>query len=202
MLGPLAVAFEMCIFRRLVARRVEFRGETAILPFTHRIDRAGRESGVTKVPLYESVFISRPDISAAQVEALNEGLSKILEENGGKVTKTEYWGLKSLAYRIKKNRKGHYSLLNIDAPPAALSEMERNLRLNEDVLRYMSIRVDEHEEGPSVMMQNKSSRDSRDSRDGRGRDDDRGARKPEAAVADPAAEAPAAQASEEKESAE
>lgn len=155
------------------------------------------------MPLYESVFISRPDISAAQVETLNEGLSKILEENGGKVTKTEYWGLKSLAYRIKKNRKGHYSLLNIDAPPAALSEMERNLRLNEDVLRYMSIRVDEHEEGPSVMMQNKSSRDSRDSRDGRGRDDDRGARKPEAAAA-PAtaeatvAEAPAAEASEEK----
>lgn len=124
------------------------------------------------MPLYESVYIARPDISAAQVESLTESLSKILEENGGKVTKNEYWGLKSLAYRIKKNRKGHYSLMNIDAPAAALSEMERNMRLNEDVLRYMSIRVEEHEEGPSVMMQNKGGRDGRDGREGRGRDRD------------------------------
>ncbi len=123
------------------------------------------------MPLYESVYIARPDISAAQVEALTDSLSKILEENGGKVTKNEYWGLKSLAYRIKKNRKGHYSLMNIEAPAAALSEMERNMRLNEDVLRYMSIRVDEHEEGPSVMMQNKGGRDGREGR-GRDRDDD------------------------------
>jgi small subunit ribosomal protein S6 len=100
-------------------------------------------------------------------------MTKILEENGGKVTKDEYWGLKSLAYRIKKNRKGHYSLMNIDAPAAALTEMERNMRLHEDVLRYMSIRVDEHEEEPSVMMQSKSSRDDRDRDRGRGRDDDR-----------------------------
>lgn len=122
------------------------------------------------MPLYESVYIARPDISATQVEALTADWTRILEENGGKVTKEEYWGLKSLAYRIKKNRKGHYSLMNIDAPPAALAEMERNMRLNEDVLRYMSIRVDEHEEGPSVMMQNKSNRDDRDR--GRGRDGD------------------------------
>ena len=121
-----------------------------------------------KVPLYESVYIARPDISATQVEALTADWTKILEDNGGKVTKDEYWGLKSLAYRIKKNRKGHYSLMNIDAPAAALAELERNMRLNEDVLRYMSIRVDEHEEGPSIMMQNKSNRDDR----GRGRDDD------------------------------
>ena len=98
------------------------------------------------MPLYESVYIARPDISATQVEALTADMTKILEDNGGKVTKDEYWGLKSLAYRIKKNRKGHYSLLNIDSPPAALSEMERNMRLHEDVLRYMSIRVEEHEE--------------------------------------------------------
>lgn len=122
------------------------------------------------MPLYESVYIARPDISATQVEALTADMTKILEDNGGKVTKDEYWGLKSLAYRIKKNRKGHYSLMNIDCPAAALTEMERNMRLHEDVLRYMSIRVDEHEEEPSVMMQSKSSRDDRDR--GRGRDDD------------------------------
>ena len=110
---------------------------------------------------YESVYIARPDISAAQVEALTQSLTGIVEENGGKVTKTEYWGVKSLAYRIKKNRKGHYSLLNLDAPPAALKEMERNMRLSEDVIRYMSVRVDQLEEGPSIVMQNKSSRDGR-----------------------------------------
>jgi small subunit ribosomal protein S6 len=115
-------------------------------------------------------------------------MTKILEENGGKVTKDEYWGLKSLAYRIKKNRKGHYSLMNIDAPAAALTEMERNMRLHEDVLRYMSIRVDEHEEEPSVMMQSKSSRDDRDRDRGRGRDDDR----PKPAAAETPAAAPAA----------
>ena len=112
--------------------------------------------------LYESVYIARPDISPAQVEALTADWTKILEDNGGKVTKDEYWGLKSLAYRIKKNRKGHYSLMNIDASPAALAELERNMRLSEDVLRYISIRVDEHEEGPSVMMQNRGSRDDRE----------------------------------------
>ena len=140
------------------------------------------------MPLYESVYIARPDISATQVETLTADMTKILEENGGKVTKEEYWGLKSLAYRIKKNRKGHYSLMNIDAPAAALTEMERNMRLHEDVLRYMSIRVDEHEEEPSVMMQSKSSRDDRDRDRGRGRDDDR----PKPAAAETPAAAPAA----------
>jgi len=148
------------------------------------------------VPLYESVYIARPDISATQVETLTADMTKILEENGGKVTKDEYWGLKSLAYRIKKNRKGHYSLMNIDAPAAALTEMERNMRLHEDVLRYMSIRVDEHEEEPSVMMQSKSSRDDRDR--GRGQDDDR----PKPAAAAPAtAENPAAAPAATEESA-
>ena len=132
------------------------------------------------MPLYESVYIARPDISATQVETLTAVMTKILEENGGKVTKDEYWGLKSLAYRIKKNRKGHYSLLNIDCPAAALTEMERNMRLHEDVLRYMSVRVDEHEEEPSVMMQSKSSRDDRD------RDRDRGRDRPKTETAAPA----------------
>ena len=135
------------------------------------------------MPLYESVYIARPDISATQVETLTAVMTKILEENGGKVTKDEYWGLKSLAYRIKKNRKGHYSLLNINCPAAALTEMERNMRLHEDVLRYMSVRVDEHEEEPSVMMQSKSSRDDRD------RDRDRGRDRPKTETAAPAAAA-------------
>jgi small subunit ribosomal protein S6 len=143
------------------------------------------------------VYIARPDISSTQVEALTADMTKIVEDNGGKVTKEEYWGLKSLAYRIKKNRKGHYSLLNIDAPPAALTEMERNMRIHEDILRYMSIRVDEHEEGPSAMMQSKSSRDDRDrdrDRDrGRGRDDDSGPEKTASPVPAPASAAAAAE---------
>ena len=123
------------------------------------------------MPLYESAYIARPDISPAQVEALTADWTKILEDNGGKVTKDEYWGLKSLAYRIKKNRKGHYSLMNIDASPAALAELERNMRLSEDVLRYMSIRVEEHEAGPSVMMQNRGSRDDRERENNHGHEE-------------------------------
>jgi len=119
------------------------------------------------VPYYESVFIARPDISAAQVEALTESLTTITSENGGSVTKNEYWGLKALTYRIKKNRKGHYSLLNLDAPPAAIKELERNMLLNEDILRFMTIRVDELEVEPSVMMRTKGARDDRPRRDDR-----------------------------------
>ena len=129
------------------------------------------------MPYYESVFIARPDISAAQVEALTESLTAITSENGGSVTKNEYWGLKTLTYRIKKNRKGHYSLLNLDAPPAAIKELERNMLLNEDILRFMTIRVDELEAEPSIMMRNKGARDDRPRRDGRDdrpRRDDRG----------------------------
>lgn len=135
------------------------------------------------MPLYESVFIARPDISSAQVEALTEAIKTVIADNGGEVKKTEYWGLKNLAYRIKKNRKGHYGLLNLDAPAAAVTEMERTLRFNEDVLRFMTIRVDELEEEPSVMMRNKNVRDERGGRDrdrgdrgGRDRDGDRGGR--------------------------
>ncbi len=118
--------------------------------------------------LYETILIARQDISAAQVEALTEQFSGVLIAQGGSIQKTEYWGLKSLSYRIKKNRKGHYVLFNIDAPSAAVIEMERNMRINEDVLRFQTVRVDELEEGPSAMMQNKGERDHRRRRDGEG----------------------------------
>ncbi len=117
--------------------------------------------------LYECVFIARQDIASTQVEGLVEQFSNILTENQGSVAKQEYWGLRNLAYRIKKNRKGHYVLLNIDAPADAVHEMERNMRLNDDVLRYLTTRVDELEEGPSVVMQNRHSRDERGGRGGR-----------------------------------
>lgn len=129
------------------------------------------------MPLYENVFIARPDISATQVEALTENMSNIIKENGGNVTKTEYWGLKNLAYRIKKSRKGHYSLLNIDAPAEALKELERNMRINEDVIRYLSVRVDELEEGPSAAMQTRGGRDDRGGPRGRGGRFDEGGRR-------------------------
>jgi small subunit ribosomal protein S6 len=124
--------------------------------------------------LYEHIFLARQDVSAQQVEELTNQLTEVLSQGGGKVTKTEYWGLKTLSYRIRKNRKAHYSLLNIDAPHTAVAEMERQMRINEDILRFMTIRVDELEEGPSAMMQ-KRDRDDRDGdrRDGRG---DRGDR--------------------------
>jgi small subunit ribosomal protein S6 len=119
---------------------------------------------------YESVFIARQDVSAAQVDSLIETFTGILSAQGATVAKKEYWGLRSLAYRIAKNRKGHYVLLNIDGPAAAVTEMERTMRINEDVIRYLTIRVEKHEEGPSVMMQSRG-REGRDERGGReGRD--------------------------------
>jgi small subunit ribosomal protein S6 len=111
------------------------------------------------MPLYESVFIARQDISAQQVETLSDQFAELVSHNGGEVKKREYWGLRNLAYRIKKNRKGHYVLFNLDAPPAALAEMERNMRINEDVLRYQSVRIEEIEEGPSPIMAAKGRRD-------------------------------------------
>ncbi len=131
--------------------------------------------------LYETVFIARQDISASQVEALIETFAALIAEGQGEVKKREYWGLRTLAFRIKKNRKGHYVLFNIDAPSAAVVEMERNMRINEDVLRYLTVRVDALEEGPSAVMQSRGSRDDRprrsyggDRRDeGRDRDEPR-----------------------------
>jgi small subunit ribosomal protein S6 len=120
------------------------------------------------MPLYEHVFLARQDVSAQQVEELTAQLTGVIEQLGGKVTKLEQWGVKSLSYRVRKNRKAHFTFMNVDAPSAALSEIERQERLNEDVLRYLTIRVDEHEEGPSAMMR-KSDRDrDRDDRGGGG----------------------------------
>lgn len=104
------------------------------------------------MPQYEHVIISRPDISPQQVEELVEGVSKLVVEKGGSVTKTEYWGLRNLAYRINKTRKGHYSLLNIDAPAAAIHELERLQRINEHVMRYMTVAVEALDDGPSPIL--------------------------------------------------
>ncbi|CAN7172836.1 30S ribosomal protein S6 [Rhizobium sp. LjRoot98] len=122
--------------------------------------------------LYEHVFLARQDISAQQVDALVEQYKGVLEANGGKVGRVENWGLKSLTYRINKNRKAHYVLMDIDAPAPAVHEIERQMRINEDILRYMTIAVEQHEDGPSAMMQ-KRDRDDRPRRDG----DDRGPRR-------------------------
>jgi small subunit ribosomal protein S6 len=123
------------------------------------------------MPLYEHVYLARQDLSAQQIEELTAKLTGVIGEAGGKVSKNEYWGLKNLTYRIRKNRKAHMTLLNVEAPAAALNEIERQERLNEDVLRYLTIRVEALEEGPSAMMR-KSDRD----RDERGERGDRGGR--------------------------
>ena len=128
------------------------------------------------MPLYEHVFLTRQDASAQQVEELTSQFKGVIEQLGGKVAKTEQWGVKSLAYRLRKNRKAHFTLLDVDAPPRALNEVERQERLNEDVLRYLTVRVDEHEEGPSAMMR-KADRDrERDERGFGPRERDRGFR--------------------------
>ena len=118
------------------------------------------------MPLYEHIYLARQDVSPQQVEEMTNTLTEVLTQGGGKVTKNEYWGLKSLSYRIKKNRKAHYSLLNIDAPAPAVAEMERQMRINEDILRFMTVRVDELEEGPSAMMQKRDRDDDRGDRPG------------------------------------
>jgi small subunit ribosomal protein S6 len=118
------------------------------------------------MPLYEHIFLARQDISQTQVEALTKEYSQVIEEGGGRVGKTEYWGLKTVAFKIKKNRKAHYSLMNLDAPPAAIAEMERRMGLSPDVIRFITVRVEAHETEPSIQMR-KSDRDDR-------RDGDRG----------------------------
>ncbi len=139
--------------------------------------------------LYEHVFVTRPDLTEAQVKTMTGDFSKILIKGGGKITKEEYWGLRTLAYQIKKNKKAHYVMFNIDAPHPAVAEMERHQRLDDNVLRIMTIRADELEDGPSVMMRTKSSDDydegrprrfdnKRDDRGGYKRDD-RGGHKPD-----------------------
>ena len=122
------------------------------------------------MPLYENVFIARQDVSSQQVDTMTEEFTKLVTDNGGAVAKTEYWGVRGLTYRIKKNRKGHYVLMNLDAPSDAVLELERNMRLHEDIIRYMTVRVDELEEGPSAMMQSRGGRGGRGERGGRDRD--------------------------------
>jgi small subunit ribosomal protein S6 len=125
------------------------------------------------MPLYENVFIARQDISGAQVDALADSFTQLIADNGGEVKKRENWGLRNLAYRMRKNRKGHYVLMNLSAPPAAIAELERTMRINEDVLRYMTLRVEALEEGPSTIMQNRGSRDDRPRRSPADRDRER-----------------------------
>jgi small subunit ribosomal protein S6 len=121
------------------------------------------------MPLYEHVFLSRQDVSAQQVETMTEQFKGIIEAAGGTISKIEYWGVKSLAYRIKKNRKAHFALLNISAPAAGVAEMERQMKINEDVIRFMTIKVEALEEGPSAMMQRREREERRDrERDGGG----------------------------------
>jgi len=116
------------------------------------------------MPLYEHVFLTRQDASAQQVEELTTQFKGIIEQLGGKVAKIEQWGVKSLSYRLRKNRKAHFTLFNVDAPPAALNEVERQERLNEDILRYLTIRMEELEEGPSAMMRKVARDRERDDR--------------------------------------
>jgi small subunit ribosomal protein S6 len=138
------------------------------------------------MPLYEHVFLARQDLAQAQVDALAQTATDIIETNGGKVSKTETWGLRNIAYRIQKNRKAHYVAIDFEAPAPVVAELERQTQISEDVIRYMTIRVDAHEAGPSAMMRRgERDRDGRGDRGdrgdrggGRGRDDDRGDRGP------------------------
>jgi small subunit ribosomal protein S6 len=127
------------------------------------------------MPLYEHVFLARQDISQAQVDTLTKEYSDVITEAGGKIAKVEYWGVKTLAFKIKKNRKAHYSLMNIEAPPSAVAEMERRMGLSPDVIRFLTIRVDEHEAEPSIQMRKSDRDDRRDGERGGGfRGGDRG----------------------------
>ena len=123
------------------------------------------------MPLYEHVFMVRQDVTSQQVEGMIEQFRNVIETNGGLIRKAEMWGVKSLAYRIKKNRKAHFTLFGLDAPPAAVAEMERQMRINEDILRFVTIKVDAIDDAPSVMMQ-KRDRDERKDRERRRRDEE------------------------------
>ena len=120
------------------------------------------------MPLYEHVLIARQDLSNTQAEGLIEHFSTVLADNGGKVVENEYWGVRTLAYKINKNRKGHYAFLRSNAPSAAVQEMERLARLHDDVMRVLTVKVDAHEEGPTVQMQKRDDRDDRGPREDRG----------------------------------
>jgi small subunit ribosomal protein S6 len=141
------------------------------------------------MPYYETIFIVRQDMSAAQVETMADGYGELIAEQGGALVKREMWGLRTLAYRISKNRRGHYVMMHLDCPPAALNEMERRMRISEDVLRYMSVKIEEIPEGPSAMLQQRErgergersdrpERGERGERRGRDRDDGEGRDRP------------------------
>ena len=144
-----------------------------------RASAIGQDKGNARMALYEHVFLARQDLAQAQVDALAEIATKIIQDNDGRVVKTETWGLRSLAYKIAKNRKAHYVMLEIDAPGSVVVELERQIQINEDIIRYMTVKVDELEAGPTVMMR-KSERDRErrgDREGGRGGDrPDRGER--------------------------
>ena len=144
--------------------------------------------------LYESVFIARQDISSQQVESMADEFAGIITNAGGKIHKREYWGLRSLAYRIKKNRKGHYIMFNLETDGATLKEYERIMGLNEDVLRFLNICIEEVDEAPSIIMQNKGERGDRNDRGDRG---DRGSRPPRQVATAEAEAAPAIDGSED-----
>jgi len=144
------------------------------------------------MPLYEHVFIARQDVSGAQVDQMVEAFTGVVESGGGKVVGTESWGLHNLAYRIKKNRKGHYVMMNLDAPSDVVVELERQQRIHDDILRYLTLRVDEHEEGPSIMMQGRKERGSRRDDGGDGDEKPTAAASEAPATEKPAEEAPAA----------
>jgi small subunit ribosomal protein S6 len=136
------------------------------------------------MPFYEHVFLARQDSSSQQAEELMAQYKGVIEQNGGTIVgEPEYWGVKSLNYRIKKNRKAHFVMLRLDTPPAAIDEMERQERLSEDVLRFITVRVDAHEEGPSIMLQKRDRDERRDERRGRrDRDDSDGGDAPDMAA--------------------
>ena len=139
-----------------------------------RVSAIGQDEG-QDMALYEHVFLARQDLAQAQVDALAEIATKIVNDNEGRVVKTENWGLRSLAYKIAKNRKAHYVMLEIDAPAGVVAELERQTQINEDIIRYMTVKVDAHEDGPSVMMRRGDRDKRRDDRGDRG-DRDRGDR--------------------------
>src|SRR5215218_3563005 len=173
--GPVVPCLRLRTTARALGARRAWRRSDARTGSLHRA-----EPNLWKgpsMPLYEHVFMARQDVTSQQVESMIDQYRGVIEQNGGKIEKTEQWGVKSLAFRIRKNRKAHFALFNLDAPPAAVAEMERQMRISEDILRFMTVRVDAFEDGPSIMMQKRDRDERKDRERGRDRDgDDRGRR--------------------------
>jgi small subunit ribosomal protein S6 len=162
--GP-GVAYTRDLRRDLMTGALP-RGREAETSHTRPLKRARNRTG-DDMPLYEHVFIARQDLSNTQAEGLIEHFGTILSDNGGSVVGSEYWGVKTMAYKINKNRKGHYAYMRTDAPSAAVQEMERLMRLHDDVMRVLTVKVDGHEEGPSAQMQKRDDRDRGERRERR-----------------------------------